>query len=390
MKLALLIFLLPTLLPAQTTLERGIGAFLSGRIAESAEILRQASEESPGSAPAHAWRSEALRRLDSFDAAYDAARRAIAIDPCNTVAQTTLGYLFSPQYGSWERANADLSLGYLLSAVRCDSTDGNAWIALWTEAMRRRDSALESRAIRMLAVTGFLTPGALAYGRHYLRYLPQGALLLTTGDMETYPLVALQEAEGFRRDVAVVNVSLLSAPWYARAVIRRNALPSSFATAGLDTLGSLQEEERTISPAERIIRDWIDLRRAKQLSRPIALSVSSWEAVGTGLREFTFSGPYWIYQPALERPRIDASLLWYSLEQFRFTEFTGPFLSERDRSPVRRTGPGPQAGDAVVATVAGYAAALRRLGHGNEAIRVERWIDRFTREVHSGGGEWSR
>ena len=42
------------------------------------------------------------------------------------------------------------------------------------------------------------------------------ALLFTTGDNDTYPLWYLQQVEGVRTDVRIVNVSLLTTQWYAR------------------------------------------------------------------------------------------------------------------------------------------------------------------------------
>lgn len=49
---------------------------------------------------------------------------------------------------------------------------------------------------------------------NYLTACDSNAVLFTSGDNETYPIWYLQEVEGFRKDIRVVNTSLLGMGWY--------------------------------------------------------------------------------------------------------------------------------------------------------------------------------
>lgn len=59
-----------------------------------------------------------------------------------------------------------------------------------------------------------LSPRDVAF--NYLNECPPHAILLTFGDNDTFPFWYLQQVEGLRTDVQVVNLNLLATDWYQR------------------------------------------------------------------------------------------------------------------------------------------------------------------------------
>jgi len=63
------------------------------------------------------------------------------------------------------------------------------------------------------------------FARDLLASVDPYALVVTTGDNDTFPLWHAQEVEGFRRDVSVMVLSLANTNWYLSQLQRRKPVP---------------------------------------------------------------------------------------------------------------------------------------------------------------------
>ncbi len=176
--------------PGRNDLNEPLSLFFETKYALALPMFERIAARDRESAEALTWLAETYRCLGRTGEAIVTARKALGYSPCSSFAHLVLAQASYP--------DTDTVSVHVTAAAACDSTDPNAWLMMWGEAIRRADPALHARCLSKLVETGFFTEAALAYGRAELRTLPEHAILVTNGDMDTYPAQAVQVTEHFR------------------------------------------------------------------------------------------------------------------------------------------------------------------------------------------------
>jgi tetratricopeptide (TPR) repeat protein len=152
---------------------------------------------------------------EESEAAVIAGRRAVELEPDNPKALAFLGKMVAVYLDDEEEA---LPLLERCVEVAPDYEDG--LIMLVTVYLRLGDREKTEEVFKTIFDQRVISQPLQDYAYNMLVGLPPGAVLITNGDSDTFPPLALQAGMDFRKDVVVINRSLLNLSAYAKAVFR--------------------------------------------------------------------------------------------------------------------------------------------------------------------------
>jgi len=250
------------------------------------------------------------------------------------------------------------------------------------------------------------------FAANLLEGLPQGAIVFTNGDNDTFPLLYVQAVEGIRPDVQIINRSLANTTWYVDQLVRRDpSFPLSMTPEARDALAPRRWSDTTIVipvegtaehlalPPVATVPDAItldatptagdlvlpvdlvllDLLHTNRWRRPVCFSVTVGETGVGWLRPYArLDGLFWRTMPIVDPPLDLVTLRTNLLETYAYRgyadahepidaislrmglmyqfPFTALIQAEADRSPAD-----------CRATVGRYAAALPPARLGTQA-----------------------
>lgn len=92
---------------------------------------------------------------------------------------------------------------------------------------------------------GFLEP-VLEYNRQLLNSCDTSSILITAGDLISFPAWYLQTIENYRKDISIVDASLIHSYWYPKYLKTQTNLNISFSNAEIDSLDYEQWEKQIV------------------------------------------------------------------------------------------------------------------------------------------------
>lgn len=202
-------------------------------------------------------------KSQDYTAAISCLKKAVTLDPENAEAHYFLGYAYSRLNSQDGKTMVSMSLPLTIQSseefeqviqltpkysgelvvldpyAKLTSEWGCMAMCYWNK--NKLDSAVW--AFNEGRRRGGFSKFHLALSKNILNQCSKNSLLICSGDNLTMPLWYLQLVEGYRKDVAVINVDLLNTTWYPQFLRSKGHVAFDQSQAVLDTMEHIDLEK---------------------------------------------------------------------------------------------------------------------------------------------------
>ena len=124
----------------------------------------------------------------------------------------------------WDRGLGDNDEKHLAKAYKLKPNDPRVLLDYLINSEIKRDKETFSRVARKLFEINRISSGALNWGYNVLTEVTENGIVFTAGDNDTYALWIVQEALNYRKDVTVINTSMIQLDDYRAKLFKEKGI----------------------------------------------------------------------------------------------------------------------------------------------------------------------
>ncbi len=339
----------------------------------SESLFRKASRNGKLSDSSKLYYAETLRRNRKLNESDSILEPFLRRPLCNPIALAIKGDIWNPQFGN-EAGNTDSSFRYYRLSNACDPSLLQVNCMLWILGQYYQDSSMEEQALRHMDRYSSWSPKAYAVNKWILKSCPPRSVLFVNGDVDTYPAKILQQDSGFRKDVAVLNISLLNLKWYALDCLKK--LRISTDSLALKRISYPEQNAVQYSFSDSVIALLADSLKDV---RPVCFSISL-DSKNTAPYDSNLQliGAVWQLGHAKPAQKYDYVKIAGSLEGLSYRDFQGEMYTENDRSPVRKSASKDRPFEKMILSLGSWSAQqLYANGEQKKGVELFDWVKEF-------------